>query len=204
MKTKKIYIIRHGQTDYNLNNKVQGRGIDSSLNETGRQQAQKFYEAYQDVPFDKVYTSSLKRTGESVMAFLNKGIPTQALSGLDEISWGDHEGQDFDPEMHQKYLDVVKLWSEGNLDVGVQGGESPLEVMKRQREAISNIMSREDEDTILIATHGRAMRILVCWLMNYPLNKMDAFDHANLCLYLLEHHDGSFRIIKHADVSHLL
>ena len=203
MKTKKIYIIRHGQTDYNLNNQVQGRGIDSSLNSTGRFQAQRFFEAYEHVTFDKIYTSKLKRTAESVSGFLDKGIATTALPGLDEISWGDHEGESFDPDMHKKYLDVVKKWSEGDLDIGVEGGESPNDVMRRQRQAISEIMSNEDEETVLIATHGRAMRILICWLLNYPLTKMDAFEHANLCLYLLEHNDATFRIVKHADITHL-
>lgn len=203
MKTKKLYIIRHGQTDYNLENKVQGRGIDSSLNATGRQQADHFYQAYKHVSFDKVYTSVLKRTQESVQQFIDSGIPTKALSGLDEISWGTHEGQPYDPTTHKVYLDTVNGWEKGALDLSVGEGESPNEVMHRQKEAMAEIMGRTDEEQVLIATHGRAMRILICWMLNYPLTHMDAFEHANLCLYQLAYAGKDYRIIQHASTSHL-
>ncbi|MFM8834340.1 MAG: histidine phosphatase family protein, partial [Cytophagales bacterium] len=80
--TKKIYIIRHGQTDFNLRGIVQGSGVDSSLNDTGRAQANAFFQAYQHVDFDKIYTSKLVRTRESVQQFIGKGIPYEMLEGL--------------------------------------------------------------------------------------------------------------------------
>ncbi|WP_422358711.1 histidine phosphatase family protein [Reichenbachiella sp.] len=204
MKTKNIYIIRHGQTDFNLENKVQGRGIDSSINATGRKQAQGFYEYYKQVPFDKIYVSALKRTKESVQQFIDLGIPYESLDGLDEISWGKHEGQAYDPEMHKIYLDTIAAWADGKLDIAVGGGETPLDVVKRQRAAMEYISTKDSEENILIATHGRAMRMLVCWLMNYPLEKMDVFEHANLCLYQLKYIEGQYRMVKHGSTIHLL
>jgi broad specificity phosphatase PhoE len=84
--SKKIYLIRHGQTDYNLQNIVQGSGVDTDLNDRGRQQAQAFFERYKEVPFQKVYTSALKRTHQSVKGFLELGLPHMQLAGLNEIS----------------------------------------------------------------------------------------------------------------------
>ncbi|HMR56571.1 MAG TPA: histidine phosphatase family protein, partial [Cyclobacteriaceae bacterium] len=69
MTTKKIYLIRHGQTDFNLKGIVQGSGVDSSLNDRGRAQAEAFYETYKNIAFDKIYTSALRRTRESVIGF---------------------------------------------------------------------------------------------------------------------------------------
>lgn len=203
LKTKKIYIIRHGQTDYNKQSKVQGRGINASLNDLGRRQAQSFYEQYGHVKFDKVYTSSLVRTIESVEAFLTKGFGHKSLEGLDEISWGDHEGRSFNKEMHEHYLEIISEWQSGNFTPTVGGGESPLDVMARQRVAMDHIMAQTDEQLILIATHGRAMRILLCWLLNYPLSKMDMFEHHNLCLYILNHSGTTFSVEKFNDTSHL-
>ena len=57
---KEIYIIRHGQTDYNLKGIVQGRGVDSVLNETGEEQAKKFHEKYKEHDFDVVFTLQTK------------------------------------------------------------------------------------------------------------------------------------------------
>jgi probable phosphoglycerate mutase len=64
-------------------------------------------------------------------------------------------------------------------------------------------MKREDEKTILICMHGRAMRILLCQLLNYPLRGMDTFEHKNLCLYQLDFTGSMFAIKKHNDISHL-
>src|SRR5687768_4016565 len=75
---KKIYLIRHGQTDFNLKNIVQGSGVDTDLNDKGRSQAEAFYNKYKHVPFDKVYTSALKRSMQSVDLFVKSGIPTEA------------------------------------------------------------------------------------------------------------------------------
>ena len=203
MKTKNIYIIRHGQTDFNLENKVQGRGIDSSINAMGLQQAVCFFEAYKNILFDKIYVSALRRTKESVQPFIDKGIPYESHAGLDEISWGKHEGQPYDPEMHKIYLDTINGWADGELDLTVGGGESPHEVVMRQKEAIAHIMTNEGEENILIATHGRAMRMMICWMLNYPLEKMDVFEHANLCLYQLEYTENKYTIIQHASTIHL-
>ncbi|WP_420581467.1 histidine phosphatase family protein [Reichenbachiella sp.] len=203
MKTKNIYIIRHGQTDFNLENKVQGRGIDSSINATGRKQANGFFEYYKQVPFDKIYVSGLKRTKESVQQFIDLGIPFETHDGLDEISWGKHEGQSYDPEMHKIYLDTIAGWAMGKLDLAVGEGETPKEVVKRQKVAMEHIMANEAEENILIATHGRAMRMLVCWMMNYPLEKMDVFEHANLCLYHLRNVNGQYQIVQHGSTEHL-
>ena len=82
MKSKKIYLVRHGQTDFNLKGIVQGSGVNSSLNKVGRQQANAFFAAYRNVRFDKIYTSELKRTQESVRKFIEKGIPYESLQGL--------------------------------------------------------------------------------------------------------------------------
>jgi broad specificity phosphatase PhoE len=203
MITKKIYIIRHGQTDYNLQGIVQGSGIDSSLNETGRAQARAFFEMYQGVAFDKVYTSLLRRTAESVKDFLANGIPHEALQGLNEISWGVKEGQRITPEEDAYYHWMLSQWQNGNTAERIEGGESPEDVVLRQRKAIETFMSKEEEKTILICMHGRAMRILLCQLLNYPLKSMDMFEHQNLCLYQLDFSGSMFAIKKHNDAEHL-
>ncbi|PIB37469.1 hypothetical protein BFP72_08100 [Reichenbachiella sp. 5M10] len=202
MKSKNIYIIRHGETDFNKQKRVQGRGIDSDLNALGRRQAEAFYQAYREVSFGQIYTSSLKRTVQSVQGFIDQGVPYEQLSGFDEISWGDHEGLAYDKERHAMYLAGIEQWSQGNLDYRVGGGDTPIEVAARQQEAMNHVLEG-DEEHVLIATHGRAMRIQLCWMMGLPLSRSEDFPHANLCLYQLHYHDGQYEIIRQADVAHL-
>ncbi|MBL7856277.1 MAG: histidine phosphatase family protein [Cyclobacteriaceae bacterium] len=203
MSSKKIYLIRHGQTDFNLRNIVQGSGVDSSLNERGRAQAAAFYAAYQDVPFAKIYTSALKRSQESVHQFLRKNIPHEALAGLNEISWGAKEGHRITPDEDAYYHYMLQQWQLGNTTLRIEGGESPEDVVRRMQPALDHIMSQSDEETILICMHGRAIRILLCMMLHYPLKSMDMFEHENLCLYQLHHTGSMFTIEKHNDTSHL-
>jgi broad specificity phosphatase PhoE len=201
--TKKIYLIRHGQTDFNLKGIVQGSGVDSSLNARGIAQAQAFYEMYRHIDFDKVYTSTLKRTKESVAGFIAIGIPYESLSGLNEISWGSKEGQSITPEEDAYYHWMLNQWRLGNTHERIENGESPEDVMNRQDPALTHILSQKSEEQVLICMHGRAIRILLCRLLNYPLKSMDMFEHENLCLYLLEQTGAHFTVRKYNDTTHL-
>ncbi len=203
MKNKTIYLIRHGQTDYNKMGVAQGSGVDTSLNQMGRAQAEAFYEAYKDVRFDKIYTSSLRRTVETVSHFIEKGIPYEQLSGLNEFSWGNKEGKPFQDEDQDHYLAVTNAWKEGNLTAAIEGGENPLQVAERQEKALELIMSRKEEKTILICMHGRAMRVLLCNMLNYDLSRMDTFEHTNTCLYKVVYTGSMFNVITHNDTGHL-
>ncbi|NOS90567.1 MAG: histidine phosphatase family protein [Cyclobacteriaceae bacterium] len=203
MTTKKIYIIRHGQTDFNRKGIVQGSGVDSSLNDIGQLQAKAFFDTYRSVPFDKIYISKLKRTAESVHDFISMGIPFEKLEGLNEISWGTNEGQKITPEEDAYYHWMLKQWQSGNTGERIQGGESPEDVVARQRVALDHIMSKTEEKNVLICMHGRALRIILCELLNYPLKSMDMFEHQNLCLYQLDFTGSMFTIKKHNDIEHL-
>lgn len=203
MSSKKIYLLRHGQTDYNLLGIIQGSGIDSSLNDTGRWQAQRFYEAYHEVPFDKIYTSALQRSIQSVQSFIDKGIPHEKHPELNEICWGNREGTCVTPETDVYYFDILNKWKQGHCHLAVDEGESPEDVATRQRKFLEVLLSRTEEETVLICMHGRAMRVFLCVMLNYPLHCMDIFDHHNLCLYVLHHTGTMFSIHKHMDIQHL-
>ena len=203
MGSKKIYVIRHGQTDLNLRSIVQGSGVDASLNDTGRAQGKAFFDAYKAVPFDKVYYSKLRRTKETIQPFLDLGIPSESLIGLNEISWGNKEGYKITPEEDQYYHYMLREWQNGNTALRIEGGESPEEVVKRMWPAMNHIMAQTTEKTVLVCMHGRAIRILLCMLLNYPLKAMDTFEHTNLGLYLLDYNGSFFTVDLYNDTAHL-
>lgn len=191
---KKIYLIRHGQTEFNKMGIVQGRGVDSSLNEVGVDQADRFYGHYKTQPFDKIYTSSLRRTKETVSKFIKQGIDHQALPGLDEIHWGTKEGKPFNERDHHEYGEVTTQWQQGNTHVRIAGGESPDEVKVRQKESLEQMMINQDEHTILICMHGRALRVFMCILLNYPLKHMSLFPHNNTGMYSITYTGKYYRV----------
>lgn len=200
---KTLYIVRHGQTDLNKQGIVQGRGRDTDLNDEGRKQGGQFFNAYRDVPFDKIYTSELKRTQQSIQPFIEKGIPFEKLAGLDELAWGIHEGQPSSPELKAAFLQVMRDWLNGKLDVKFEGGESPNEVKVRQLAALEVIMSHPEEKNVLICMHGRAMRLFLCILTGKPLTEMDNFPHQNLVLYKVTFDGDRFEIVDFNNAKHL-
>jgi len=203
--TKTIYLIRHGETDFNRQGVVQGSGVDSDLNALGQAQAEAFFQFYQHIPFDKVYTSGLKRTHQSVNKFLEKNLPWEQHMGLNEISWGVREGQIPNNQDNEYYKVLIDSWIAGETHIPSEGGESPEDVIARQKPVIDLILSRPEEETVLVAMHGRAIRILLTLLFERPLNEMDTFDHANLCLYKLtySYKTQKFTVEIACDVSHL-
>ena len=200
---KLLYIVRHGQTDLNRQGIIQGRGMDTDLNDEGRRQARAFFDVYKTVPFDKIYISELKRTRQSIQSFIDLGIPYEKLPGLDELGWGIHEGQAPTPENKVEFMRIMRDWLDGRLDEKFEGGESPNDVKKRQLEAMDVIMSHPEEKTVLICMHGRALRLLLCILTNRPLTEMDTFTHQNLVLYKVAYDGGKFTIIDFNNADHL-
>jgi len=200
---KKIYLLRHGQTDYNLQGVVQGSGIDAPINATGRAQAEAFFGAYREVQFDQLYHSALIRTRQSIQGFIDLGIPVTSLVELNEISWGNYEGTPMTPEEGEYYRMMLDQWQQGNLDYAIAGGESPNSVAERLHRAIQIILNGPGE-TILVCMHGRAMRIFLSLICQTPLKEMDQYEHGNLCLYLLQLEEkGGFTLLKENDQEHL-
>lgn len=182
---------------------VQGSGIDAPLNDTGQEQASAFYQQYKNVPFDKIYLSNLIRTQQTIQPFIDLKIPFEKLEGLREISWGIQEGVPFNPQSANDYQLICQRWGEGDLTCRIEGGENPQEVAERQREALNHILSATEENNVLICTHGRAIRIMMCWMLNYPLSYMEYFGHSNTGLYLVNFTGKLFSIELFNDTTHL-
>ena len=203
---KTIYIIRHGQTEFNRLGIVQGSGIDSDLNEVGQAQATAFYNKYQDVKFDKIYVSALKRTHQSVQNFLENNIPHEIHTGLNEISWGEKEGKVPNYQEDSYYKELTIQWQTGNTNLQATGGESPQEVRERQVPVIKHILAQDHEQTVLVAMHGRALRIILTTIFDEPLALMDNWEHSNLCLYKIGYDTETqkFELLTMNDTEHLV
>ncbi len=200
MYPKKIYFIRHGQTEFNKKGILQGGSIDSSLNETGKKQAECFWEAYKNEGFEAIFTSKLKRTHESVQKFIDTGLPWQQFQGLNEISWGIHDGATLDGNSY--YWETLELWKKGEVALKTESGESPIDVAERQQLPIAE-MKKMEVDKLLVCMHGRALRILISVLMDTPLKEMDQYKHNNLGLWVLDFDGQKFSIDVANEVSHL-
>lgn len=142
----KLYLIRHGQTDWNKKGIIQGR-TDIALNETGRQQAVETRKQLQPLSFDCIYCSPLTRTKETA-AIINeqRNVPIYYDDRLLERNFGKFEGTCV------KDLDFSTFWDLHNNDHS-HGEETAVMFFNRIHDFIKDI-SKLEYNTILIVAHG--------------------------------------------------
>lgn len=160
---------------------------------------------YKEEGFEKVYCSTLKRTRQTVQDFESLGFDIQALSGLDELSWGVIEGKERTVEVANEFDRVLGLWKEGKMDAKMVEGESPVEVWERAQKSIDQITSEiNNGGKALICTHGRTMRVVLSELLGYGMQQMHLFPHHNTTLNVLSRQpNGRWVAEKFNDQSHL-
>jgi probable phosphoglycerate mutase len=199
---KEYYIIRHGQTDYNKLRIVQGSGVDSDLNEKGVRQSHLFYDYYKKIGFEYVICSGLKRSYQTIEPFVVKeNIPHEKTSLINEISWGVHEGQKGTLEMKQNYDVMVSEWGKGNFDARLEAAESASELANRVKEFVAYLTGLPYQ-RVLVCTHGRTLRCLMCLMKGQHLREMENYDHHNTGLFLAEYVGNMFNFKLENDISH--
>lgn len=176
-----IALMRHGQTDWNLEGRVQGR-TDIPLNDTGRRQIRDVAQAIRanaDV-WDVVTSSPLSRARESArIAAEILGIPlTDPHDGLIEQHYGEAEGVAV-AELHRR-------WPDRNF----AGGETPEELQERVLRTINDLAERHGSAPLLAVTHGAYIRRLIATLMNEEYTKVPRIRNASIST--VEYASGSW------------
>lgn len=191
-----LYLVRHGETEYNRKNIVQGGGIDSEINATGREQAKALAQRLSSVPVDAVYASTLRRAKQTaeILARPHEPISKTYLRDLEEMAWGVFEGEAPSQARDEAMEAVKKAWRNGSVDQPIEGGESILDVQQRALRAIDHILTREPGRTVLVVTHGRYLRVLLATLLDeYGLEQMHELDHSNTCVNRLVYQEEGFQ-----------
>lgn len=184
---KDFYVFRHGQTDYNLANRWQGKGIDADLNETGLAQAQSLAEKLKDFGIEKIYSSPLKRAYQTAQAVAkNTSAPIEIIEELIEGSVGVCEGL-FREDVQKKYPEIWEDWYGENMNMETRWpeGESKREIQERMFVAFNKMLD-SDEKIIGVASHGAAIRYFLIAL-GYGPHKM-----ANTALFHIVYEDGKW------------
>ncbi len=200
---KQIYFIRHGETDNNKKNRLQGRGINSSINENGRLQGEEIAEALKDVPIQKVVVSSLVRTLETATPLVEqKGALVESYSELDEMSFGIWEGAYF-KDVKDQIHELNAKWISGDVTAEVENGESPQQVFERAGAKVIEILKASEEEHIAFVIHGRLIRILLSEFVGKGLRNMHLIKHQNGAINHLLWNGDSFEVVSLNIVEHL-
>lgn len=199
---KEVFFLRHGQTDHNLRRIVQGRGVDTRLNEAGLEQAKLFHEYYEHHNFDRLYCSSQIRAFQTIQFFESSELKILRDDRIDEINWGEHEGKSGGADLMDKYYRIIESWSNGHyLDKAI-GGESAEELAVRISQFLRDL-ENDRFNKALVCTHGRTLRALMCILKKQPLSHMEKIEHHNTGLYHTKFNGFQWQVLKENDLRHL-
>jgi broad specificity phosphatase PhoE len=198
----KIYLVRHGQTAWNVGEVFRGRA-DIPLDETGKKEAQLAGEALKDVNLNAIYSSPLSRsveTAENIAKF--HGLPVTHLGAIIDISYGDWEGMSR-ADVEERYPDLYRLWVEEPHKVQFPRGESLEEVRSRTMAALDKlVLKREDENIVLVA-HRVPNKVICCAVLGLDNSNFWRIQQDTACTNLFIYTDGQWIISYLNDTSYL-
>lgn len=148
----KITLVRHGQTDFNYENKIQGL-TNNYLNDEGRRQCKKLRTELLDKHFDVCYMSPLLRTVETAIILIGERVETVTDKRLIERDMGTLEGKS------RELYDVNKYW-DYDLNLGDSGVEKVQDIFARCEDFLNYLYERHPGQDILIVSHGAPIRAL--------------------------------------------
>jgi broad specificity phosphatase PhoE len=198
----RVYLVRHGQTEWNRELRFRGRA-DIPLDENGRRQANAIADALMDKGINMIYTSPLRRsmeTAQPVAAVLHLGITT--LHDLIDIDYGEWEGLSFD-EVRQRYTNSYREWEERPDVVKFPNGESLDEVRSRSFSAFKEIAERSSGKSILIIPHRVINKVLLCALLGLSNAHFWSIRQDTGCINVIEYSHRRFVLVKMNDTCHL-
>ena len=169
----KLYIMRHGQTAWNKARRLQGHS-NIELNESGIALAKAVGEKVKDIKFDRIFTSPLKRAKDTAKYVIGKrGIPIIVEEQIKEICFGDWEGRCIKPDQLEVPEKEFKKFIEKPAEyVPPSGGESIEHLCQRTADFVKQLLDNTEykSETILITTHGAAVRAIMHNLLGNDLN----------------------------------
>lgn len=203
MQVTHIFIARHGETEYNRTNRIQGRGINEPLNDTGRSQAQAIGEMLGAKSIQYVFSSSLKRSMETAQIIADRlMLEIESYQELDEMNFGIIEGQPIEDIGHH-LEELHKNWKSGNTTFALDEGESPEQVLQRVLWRMDLLLKEHRGRTMLFVLHGRLIRILLSHWLGYGLREMHRVKHQNGALYHMRLQGKEIQPVFLNEISHL-
>ena len=200
------YLVRHGETEWNAQERVQGR-TDIPLSNVGREQAARTAARLAGCRFGAVYASDLLRAQETariVVARLSEPIPQVRLRpSLRERAYGELEGASW--EEVRAAAGEEREFEGHDLDLRPEGGESVRELFERLGGFARELESSHPDDDVLVVSHGGALRALAVRLLGLP---EDAFwrmrGELPASVSVIRHEEGFSALTAWNDVGHLL
>ena len=200
-KVLKLYIVRHGETEWNVIKRFQGQ-LNTPLTEKGIKKLKETGKKLENVLFDEVYTSELGRTVASAEIILNENngyknnkLELQKLAELNEVYFGVWQGLTYEevflkyPEEGNNYFYNVKNYKAENVEA-----EKLEDALERFLKGINKILNRHKSGNILVVTHGTVFEMFINYVENksiFDIDERTLMDNGDYKVF--SYKDGKFQ-----------
>jgi broad specificity phosphatase PhoE/uncharacterized membrane protein YbaN (DUF454 family) len=203
-KIVRIYLTRHGETEWNKEGKMQG-WKDSALTEKGIENAKSLGENLKHINFDRIYCSPLGRALDTAK-YIRGDKDTEIIinEGLKEMGFGIWEGMEHHKVEELYPVHRSNFWNKPHLYESVEGGESFQELFSRVKNVLDEVINSDSGENILLVSHTVVIKAIYAIVKNYSLedfwNPPFLYDTS---LTIIEAAGKEIKIVLEADTSHL-
>lgn len=200
--TNTIYLIRHGQTEWNIKGKTQGHG-NSKLTQKGIDQAKALADSISSLPIDYIYSSDLGRAVETAEIISDKfGLDVIETPALREMGFGKWEGL-LIKEIQEEYKDIYHTWRNQPHLAEIPGGETLQIIKERTDKFLAELNEKYDGKHIVLVTHSVTARVILLSILNSSMENIYRINQGNTALNVIEFRDYGPVVIKMNDTSHI-
>lgn len=202
MSTTTIYLIRHAETTWNAERRLQGK-LDAPLSERGIRQVQALATALRAVPLRALYSSPLARAQETARPLAEAHrLTVRPVPGLTEIDQGEWESLLLD-DVRDQDGERLEAWWNAPESVRMPGGESLADVAARAVPAFLDLAGAHPGETIAVVAHGGVNKTILLAMLGAPLASYWRIRQSNACINIVEVDGASTRLVVMNETSHL-
>lgn len=197
-----LILIRHGETEWNREGRIQGH-MDSALTAEGIAQAEACAKRLAEEGFDALYASDLPRV-QHTATILNAplGLPIQSRAALRERCFGIGEGLTY-AEMDTRHPEVFSRTRALDPDFAIEGGETRRQFHTRVRMVLEDIAATHRSQRVLVVTHGGVLGAVYRWLNDLPIASAHTVEIPNVAYNRVQAGPGKWQLEVWADTTHL-
>lgn len=196
-----IHLVRHGQTEWNLERRVQGH-TESYLTAEGQDQARQVARQLQSISFDAAYSSSSIRAVDTARHILHyHSLSLNTRDDLREIYLGSWEGRLHD-ELKEAYPEEHRIYWDDPSQFEFSGAETFHQLQARAVSAIEDIASKHQGETVLVVSHGLFIKVVLSHYEGRHLRELwQPPRMGNCCHSIIQRKGDSFEIVQYAGLS---
>lgn len=199
----KIYLLRHGETEWNREQRAQGCSNDIPLSEVGLKQAEAVAKRLENEKIDLFFSSPLKRAYQTarIIAELHKADVSIHKEFL-EINFGSWEGLNFQ-EIGELYPEIIKIWRAAPHLAEIPNAESFVSLKERSMRKLNELLKENEGKNIAIISHGITCKVIISALMGIDLGNLHKIRQDNTALNIFEYRNNNFYTLQLNDTCHL-